>query len=279
MNPTRASEVRAWMAEHGFEPSKSLGQNFLVDANLRDQIIRVAGVGPEDEVVEIGPGLGALTGALVDRAAKVTAVEIDSRLADELRARFSERRNFTLIHSDALKVDLRTLLAGGTARVVSNLPYSVGSRILFELADGEIRPRSITVAVQREVADRLAAAVDSDDYGLLSVWMQSFYQVKVVRGLPPGCFMPPPRVDSAVVHLERLETPRCGPVDIGRYALVVKKAFEQRRKQLGSVFRKATAPLTLAPETLAAAGIDPMARAETLAPEQWGVLCRLTLAG
>jgi 16S rRNA (adenine1518-N6/adenine1519-N6)-dimethyltransferase len=275
MNPTHAGEVRAWMRAQGFEPSKSMGQNFLIDVHQRDFILAAANVTAEDRVLEVGPGLGVLTGPLLDKAARLVAVELDLRLAEHLRAEFSGRRNFELIHGDALRVDLPGLLAGGINRVVSNLPYSVGSRILFELAASESRPDSITVTVQREVADRLAAPIDGDDYGLLSVWMQMFYAVAVVRVVPNGCFLPPPRVESAVVHLQRLARPFCEGVPTQAVARVVKRAFEHRRKQMGTIFRKAPEGQRLEPEQLRTIGIEPSSRPEILGPEDFAKIATL----
>lgn len=272
MNPTHGSAVRAWMLAQGFEPSKSLGQNFLVDANLRDRILDLSGAGPGDHVLEVGPGLGALTGALLDRGSAVTAIEIDQRLADFLREAHSGRPGFTLIHRDALDVDYPALLEGGINRLVANLPYSVGSRILFELAGQARRPLSMTVTVQREVGERLVAPVNHDDYGLLSVWMQTFYRIRVAKILPASCFLPPPRVESAAVQLERLDAPRCGAVAVDRYRALLKHCFEHRRKQLGALLRKAPPGLRLEPEGFAALGLDPRARPETLGPEEFARL-------
>jgi 16S rRNA (adenine1518-N6/adenine1519-N6)-dimethyltransferase len=274
MIPTRPTEVRAWLQAQGFSPTKSLGQNFLIDANICDRIVEAAGITPADTVLEVGPGLGTLTERLLDRAAAVVAVEIDARLTELLRARFSARRNLRLIEGDALRVDLGRLLAEGVTLLVANLPYSVGSRVLFALAESPHRPRGMTVTLQREVVERLAAPVGGKAYGLLSVWMQTFYRIRLDRLIPASCFLPPPRVESAVGVLECLPAPRCGEVDLSRYGALLKHAFAHRRKQLGALLRKGPPALRAGPEAFAAAGLSPLARPETLTPEDFGRLLR-----
>lgn len=169
VNLTRSSEVRAYLREIEFRPGKSLGQNFLVDANMRDLILDASEVGPDDQVVEVGPGLGVMTDGLVERAKAVTAIELDHRLAEHLGQRFAGEEKITLHNADATEADWPNLCRPDPVRVVSNLPYSVGSRILYDLANPAFAPVSVTVMVQSDVADRMLAGPGSDAYGLLSV--------------------------------------------------------------------------------------------------------------
>jgi len=262
---TRASEVRAYLSDMGFAPSKSLGQNFLIDANMRDLIVEAAGIQSGDRVVEVGPGLGVMTEALVKRADEVTAIELDFRLAEHLRAWFSDHRNLEIRREDATQTDWAPLLRPDPVRVISNLPYSVGNRILYELADHRKAPVSITVMVQKDVADRLLAAPGEDDYGLLTVRMSWAFRIHRVRNVPGSCFLPPPRVASSVVHLERRPTPPAPLHDPDRFDSLVRFAFTRRRKQLRKILKDYGAS---DPETT----LDLQRRPETLRLEEWAEL-------
>ncbi len=262
---TRSSEVRAYLREIGFVPSKSLGQNFLIDANMRDLIVQAAGIHPGDRVVEVGPGLGVMTEALVECASHVTAIELDFRLAEHLQSRFSDIRNLTIRREDATETNWKELLEPGPVRVVSNLPYSVGNRILYELADPERTPTSITVMVQKDVADRLLAPAGHEDYGLLTVRLSWAFQIRRVRNVPGNCFLPPPRVASSVVHLERRAIPPAPLRDPQQFESLVRFAFTRRRKQLKKILKDFGAPEV---ET----EVDLQRRPETLCLEEWAEL-------
>ena len=278
MNRTALGEVRAWCLARGFHPNKTLGQNFLVDRNILDAIVAETGVGAGGRVLEVGPGLGVLTEALLRRGARVTAIEKDPALAAWLReslcAAFPE--TLTLIEGDALKADWPALLAGGFDAFASNLPYSVGTRILMDLLAEPAAPPRLTWRLQREVADRLAAPPGSPGRGTASVWTQMGHDVRVARPVGPGCFWPPPEVTSAIVTLTRHG--RCGLPPVGQAALraLAKYLFTQRRKQLGTVLRRAPAPF--AGIDPARAGIDPTRRAETLTLPEWEALAAQALA-
>jgi 16S rRNA (adenine1518-N6/adenine1519-N6)-dimethyltransferase len=262
---TRPREVRTYLRGLGFTPRKSMGQNFLIDAHMRDLIADASRTGPDDRVVEVGPGLGVMTEALLDRAEHVTAIELDFRLAEHLRSRFSDRRNLTLIEADATDSDWPALLRPDPVRVVSNLPYSVGSRILYDLAHPEVAPVSITVMVQSDVADRILAGPGEDLYGLLSVRMGWSFEAKRVRNVPGNCFLPPPRVGSTVVHLTRRETPPAELNDFATLEKLVSFAFTKRRKQLRKILRdfgKGEPDVEL----------DLSRRPETLSLEEWAAL-------
>ena len=265
MNLTAPSEVKALLAELDFRPSKVLGQNFLIDSNILKMLLATADLRPDDAVIEIGPGLGVLTECLTRDAGRVVAIEKDRRLAAYLKERFRETRNLELIEADALEVDLDKLLAGGCSKVVANLPYSVASRLLVNLAEAPHRPKKMVVTIQNEVADRLTARADTDDYGLISVLLQLRYGISLRKEVSPSCFYPPPEVKSAIVNMVLRELPE-EPRDYDQLKHLLKLCFSKRRKQLGGVLRKNFAHFDA---VLAQQQLDPQSRAETLSPEQW----------
>ncbi len=277
MNLTSPSHVKAWCIENGFHPNRTLGQNFLIDRNILDVIVDAAGVQPGQAVLEIGPGLGVLTEALLARGARVVAVEKDARLASRLAAALGNPPELRVIEADALELDLDTLLAEPFDACVSNLPYSVGTRILIDIALHPLTPRSITVLVQTEVAERLAAAPGCEARGQAGVWLQLDHDVSIVRAVKASCFWPRPEVGSTIVRLDRHP---CGltPDERTWFFDLTRYAFMHRRKQLGASFRKAPAPLGREDATLAAlfaaAGVDTVARAEQLTQTQWQALAR-----
>ncbi len=270
-NLTRPSEVRALLTQLDFHPSRVLGQNFLIDRNILNILLDAAELRPDDAVVEVGPGLGVLTAALLERAAAVTAVEKDNRLAPYLRARFADEPRLTLIHSDVLECDLPALFPRPGGKLVANLPYAIAARLLVELTALPHPPATIVVTIQREVADRLAAAPATDDYGLLSILMQRHYAVATVKHVAPSCFWPPPEVHSSIAKLVRRPAPLGGPADELALRDLLRHAFSRRRKTMARSLRDlVAAPLP----ALAQAGIAPAARAEELAPEAWPALLR-----
>jgi 16S rRNA (adenine1518-N6/adenine1519-N6)-dimethyltransferase len=275
VNLASPSHVKAWCIENGFHPNRTLGQNFLIDRNILDAMVDAAGVQSGHAVLEIGPGLGVLTEALLGRGARVTAVEKDARLASRLADALGNPPALRAIEADALELDLDTLLAAPFDACVSNLPYSVGTRILIDIALHPLAPKSITVLVQTEVAERIAAAPGCDARGQAGVWLQLDYAVTLVRAVKASCFWPRPTVGSTIVRLDRRPcalTPdeRTWFFDLTRYA------FMHRRKQIGASLRKAPAPLGRDDDALAAlfasAGIEPQARAEQLTQAQWQAL-------
>lgn len=270
-NLTRPSEVRALLTQLDFHPSRVLGQNFLIDRNILNILLDAAELRPDDAVVEVGPGLGVLTAALLERVAAVTAVEKDNRLAPYLRARFADEPRLTLIHSDVLECDLPALFPRPGGKLVANLPYAIAARLLVELTALPHPPATIVVTIQREVADRLAAAPATDDYGLLSILMQRHYAVATVKHISPSCFWPPPEVHSSIAKLVRRPAPLGGPADELALRELLRHAFSRRRKTMARSLRDLVAdPLP----ALAQAGIAPTARAEELAPEAWPALLR-----
>ncbi len=259
-----------------------MGQSFLIDANIRDQIVAAAALKEGDRVLEIGPGLGVLTGALLETGATVVAVEKDEALSDWLQESLGDHPRFTLIRGDFLKQDIAGL-SHGISSVVSNLPYSVGSRMLMEFFALDDPPPQLVVTVQREVGERMAAPPGGKIRGLLGVWAQLCYRVQIVRMINPSCFMPRPQVFSAVMRLQRLtKGVKTTPLERKAFRALTKEAFSQRRKQLGTVLCHSNARGALPADPaawLASVGLDPKLRAEALSIDQWIRLARAATAG
>jgi 16S rRNA (adenine1518-N6/adenine1519-N6)-dimethyltransferase len=246
---------------HGHQPRKRFGQNFLADAHYAQRIVDAVDPKRGDNVVEIGPGLAALTEALIDRAGHLTAIEVDRDLASRLRERYTPDR-LTLYEADALAYDFATL--GDELRVVGNLPYNISSPLLFHLAAYESRLRDIHVMLQREVVARMTAAPATPDYGRLTVMLQSRFRVTRLFTVPAGAFRPAPKVESAVARLVPLRDARPIIADEALFARIVAAAFGQRRKTL----RNALSAL-VDEATLRTAGVDPSVRGETLSVDDY----------
>lgn len=274
MNLVSPSQVKGWCIERGFHPNRTLGQNFLIDRNTLEAIVDAAQVGQGSKVLEVGPGLGVLTEALLERGVVVTAVEKDSRLCEWLRESLGGRRELTLIEGDMLRCDLDELLAGGFDALVANLPYSVGTRILLDVAMHRLAPQSITVLVQREVAERFAAQAGDSERGLAGIWLQRLYDVELVRHVKASCFWPRPEVGSTVVRLQRHNRWELDDEAACRFGELTKTAFTQRRKQLAAVYRRQWRGVaaTAVGEWLLSSGVQPEARAAELTMEQWCAL-------
>ncbi len=258
MSASTRSEIRALLASHGLNPRKDLGQHFLVDPNVIGRVVRVADVKPGDRVLEVGPGTGTLTKALADAGAKVTAIEIDDRfrpiLEDQLAGTEVE-----LVFADAMKVDYAQLLGQSQWKVVANLPYQVGTPLVLDWLRHHRKIEALTVMIQAEVGERLAAKAGDDAYGLPSVIAGLHSEVGLAFRVPPQVFLPAPRVDSVLVTMHRRETPEHAE----RAIAIAAAGFGQRRKML----RGSLAPVFDHPvASLEAAGIDPTRRAESLTP-------------
>ncbi len=273
MTLTRA-EVRRLLTENGLAPSRARGQNFVVDPNTVRRVARLAGVGPGDRVVEIGAGLGSLTLALAQTGASVTAVEVDGGLVPVLR-RVVEPVGVTVVEADALRTDWSSLLVGSGWALVANLPYNVATPLIVDLLDGVPAISRMLVMVQREVGERLAAGPGDAAYGAVSVKVAYWATAKVVSRVPPTVFHPVPKVDSALVRIERRSAPAVGAeADPAWLFRLVRTGFGQRRKML----RRSLVDLA-SPEAFAAAGIRPEARAEELSVQDWGRLAACTSNG
>ncbi len=267
-------ELRRLLDEHGIVPSRARGQNFVVDPNTVRRVARLAGVGVGDRVVEIGAGLGSLSLALAETGASVTAIEVDHRLVPVLRS-VVEPAGVAVVEADAMRLDWSALLGEAPWSLVANLPYNVATPLVADLLDGVPAVRHMTVMVQREVAERLAAAPGDEAYGAVSVKVAYWATATVVARVPPTVFLPPPNVDSAVIRIERRFEPAV-PADVDREWLfrLVSAGFGQRRKML----RRSLAGLVTA-DDLAAAGIREQARAEELGVDEWGRLAACTRSG
>jgi len=245
------------MTAERHQPRRRFGQNFLVEPHYVARIVAAIAPQPGDNLVEIGPGLAALTGQLIERAGHLTAIEIDRDLAARLGADFPAER-LTLHVADALTFDFSAL--GSGLRVVGNLPYNISSPLLFHLADYDAQLRDLHVMLQKEVVARMTAAPASADYGRLTVMLQTKFAVTRLFVVPPGAFRPAPKVESALARLVPLGAAAPAIADAALFARIVAAAFGQRRKTM----RNAVAGICDA-RALEAAGIDPGARGETLA--------------
>jgi 16S rRNA (adenine1518-N6/adenine1519-N6)-dimethyltransferase len=289
---TSPKEVRGLLAQLGHRPNKGLGQNFLIDANILDIIANTAEIHPDENVLEIGPGLGALTERIIPKAGSVTCIEKDPTMVKYLKSRFIIGDGgtasslstdagdgvlpvFRLIESDALDCDLDALFAGGITKVAANLPYSVASRLMVDISECRHRPVLMSLTIQKEVADRLTSPPGNKHYGLLGILTGVFYKNTMVKKISPGCFLPPPKVWSAVVKMERRENP---VVDADTYPVfkkLVKHCFSQRRKQVGTILKH----MGISPvdALLADAGIEHTERPEVIEIERWQALAALLL--
>jgi 16S rRNA (adenine1518-N6/adenine1519-N6)-dimethyltransferase len=251
-------------------PKKHYGQHFLHERHYVDRIVATIAPLAGERLVEIGPGEGALTLPLLRAAGQLTAIELDTDLIPQLQAAAAGLGALTIVHADVLEVDFTALAAGGRLRVAGNLPYYLSSPILFHCLAHADAIADMHFMLQKEVVARMAAAPGSKVYGRLSVTLQLACRVEPLFDVPPGAFRPPPKVDSSVVRLTPLPPAQRPDVDPARLQTVVKAAFAQRRKTLGNALKK-----VLGEELVRAAGIDPRARAETLAPADFVTLARI----
>lgn len=250
--------LREALEAHGLWAKKAFGQHFLLDLNVTRKIARLAQVGEGEHVIEVGPGPGGLTRALLETGARVTAIEMDERFRPLLQEVADVAPNLELIFADALKVDEAAIAAGQPAHLVSNLPYNVGTPLLIKWLTGPWTPRSLTLMFQREVADRITEGPGDEAYGRLAVIVQATCKARRVLDAPARAFTPPPKVDSAVVRLEPLaERPSAERLDA--LQKVTAAAFGQRRKMLRSSLK-----VLGGEELILAAGLDPQSRAEVI---------------
>ena len=256
-------------------PKKGLGQNFLVDENISQAIVHAANVGPDDRVLEIGPGLGSLTGLLLEQSKRLWAIEQDDRMLAILKKRTKDIGELTIEKSDALKFDYEKLAEelGGPLRIVANLPYNISTPLLFRLLEQRKAIVDMTLMFQKEVAQRIAATPGSKAYGTLSVQCAMWTTVEKIIDVPPESFLPKPKVDSMVVKLTLRSQPVAQLDDPAFFTQVVRAAFGQRRKTLGNALK----PLEQSPKSwLERAGVDPKRRGETLSVVEFAHLanCR-----
>ncbi|MEN9572367.1 MAG: hypothetical protein RL514_222 [Verrucomicrobiota bacterium] len=287
------SEMREILKARDLQLTKSLGQNFLHDGNQLRRIVAAAGLSTTDRVLEIGPGLGPLTELLLATGAPVLAIEKDGRLTTFLRERFAQVPNLTLLHDDALAylqrradgsqspLDLPNPEGGDSTssapapwKLVANLPYSVASPILVELALHPHGPERMVVTLQLEVAQRIAAATDAEEYGLLTLLVGLHYAPSDLFRIPAGCFFPAPDVESGCLTLTRRTPPLLDAQQTKLFVRVVKRAFSQRRKMMLKLL-KAEWPEDHLRAIFAQLGISPQERAEKVSLEVFTEFCRL----
>ena len=258
-------------------PLKSLGQNFLVDGNIIDKIIQAADIRPDQAVLEIGPGRGALTKYLAERAGRLVLIEFDHALAAWHRDQFQGNSAVTVIDADVLKVDLAALLPEVPQKwnVVANLPYNISTEVLFRLYGVHSRLARMTLMLQKEVGDRLAAPPDCSAYGVTTVLLGLWFDISRVVVVHPGCFHPSPKVDSVVLNFIPRSQARAEVGDEELFRAVVKSAFSMRRKTLYNCLKSAEFAKTIyCGELLEACAIDGRRRGETLSLDEFAVLSR-----
>ena len=268
--------LRDVLRRHGVRAAASLGQRFLVDRGVLAAIVDAAELSSADDVLEVGPGPGVLTAALAARVRSVTAVEVDPRMVALLGETLAAHENVRVVQADALKVDLLGLAERPISRIVANLPYQITTPLLERFLADERRPPLVVVLVQHEVARRIAATPrEARERGYLSIFAQSFAEPRIVRKVPARAFRPAPRVDSAVVALRTRPRPAFAPLAQEPFLRLVSDAFRHRRKQLRSALgHEAALDRERATAVLAAAGIAPERRPETLSLDEWVALAR-----
>lgn len=260
--------------KYNFRFTKSLGQNFLIDDKVLDDIVEGAQVSKEDFVIEIGPGVGTLTKELLTKAKKVCAVELDSDLIPILQEELGEYDNFQLIHKDALKVDFNEVIGEKeSVKVVANLPYYVTTPIIARMLNQDYKFKSLTIMIQKEVAERIDSEPNCKEYGSLSVLVQYYCDTKIIRTVSPSSFVPQPKVDSIVIRLDKLDKPRVQTKDKELFFKIVRQSFNMRRKTL----RNAVKSMKIMngeemEKAFENANIDPKRRGETLSLQEFANL-------
>ena len=259
--------------KYNFKFSKSLGQNFLIDDSVPRDIVAGAEVDENDLVIEIGPGVGTLTAQLLNKAKKVVAIELDNDLIPILNQEIGDNPKFTLIHKDALKVNFNEIIGEEkSVKLVANLPYYVTTPIIVKLLKEGYNFKSLTIMIQKEVAERMNADPGNKDYGSLSLLVQYYCNTKIVRRVPPQCFIPRPKVDSIVIRLDKLNEPKLKVENEKLFFDIIRNSFNMRRKTLWNGVKN----IGLSKENLELAfneaNIDPKRRGETLTIEEFATL-------
>lgn len=259
--------------KYNFKFSKSLGQNFLIDDLVPRDIVAGAEVDENDLVIEIGPGVGTLTAQLLNKAKKVVAIELDNDLIPILNQEIGDNPKFTLIHKDALKVNFNEIIGEEkSVKLVANLPYYVTTPIIVKLLKEGYNFKSLTIMIQKEVAERMNADPGNKDYGSLSLLVQYYCNTKIVRRVPPQCFIPRPKVDSIVIRLDKLSEPKVKVENEKLFFDIIRNSFNMRRKTLWNGVKN----IGLSKENLELAfneaNIDPKRRGETLTIEEFATL-------
>jgi len=259
--------------KYGFRFQKGLGQNFLIDDSILEDIIKCADILPDDEIIEIGPGFGSLTKGLLEKAGKVFAIELDSDLIPILEEELKGYDNLVLLHDDALKVDFNELITDGkNVKIVANLPYYVTTPIIVKLLTGGYKFDTITIMIQKEVAERITSKPSCKAYGALSLFAQYYCKTELLIKVPPSSFIPEPKVDSMVIKLTRLEEPAVKVLDKELFFKIIRESFNMRRKTLRNSLRNITDDKIKLEKAFSDADIDPIRRGETLSIEEFAKL-------
>lgn len=275
-NGKKTAEI---IEKYRFSFQKKFGQNFLIDSNILEKIVDSAELTEQDCVLEIGPGIGTMTQYLAEQAREVIAVEIDKNLIPILEETLGDYDNVTVINEDILKVDINRIVqernGGRPIKVVANLPYYITTPIIMALFEKHIPLQSITIMVQKEVADRMQVGPGTKDYGALSLAVQYYSKPEIVARVPASCFMPRPNVDSTVIRLERYDEPPVEVADESYLFAVIRASFNQRRKTLANGLTNAGNLGISRPDVekvLAEMGLSPTVRGETLTLKQFAEL-------
>lgn len=270
-----ADNTKAIMNRHDFTASKRFGQNFLRDVSVLEDIVKASGISEDDIAVEIGPGLGTLTEFLSNACARVYAIEVDKKLIPILRETLSGRDNIEIINADIMKTDLSAVTGGKPFRIVANLPYYITTPVIMSIFESQTLCRSVTVMVQKEVGERITAKPGSKNYGALTLAAAYHSKACIVRKVPSGCFVPAPKVDSVVVHMEVYEDKPVQARDEKLLFDLIRGAFNQRRKTLVNALL-GYAGIGFGKEELlgsiTALGLKPTVRGEELSLEQFVAL-------
>jgi 16S rRNA (adenine1518-N6/adenine1519-N6)-dimethyltransferase len=270
IDPADSHQLDQLLRRHRIDLKHSLGQNFLTDSVVRDEVAKQAGLSPEDEVLEVGAGVGTLTVALAPRCRRVVAVELDGRLIPALRESLAGTENVEVVRTDILRFNVRSAFPDGNEIVAGNIPYNLTGALIRKLLDEPPRPRRLSLVVQKEVAERWTA---SSGASLSTVAVQVFAEARLLFTIPAAAFTPAPRVDSALVRLDVRERPAVGVDDLQAFFRFVEAVFQGRRKQLGGTLGRISGiGSTAAGARLRGVEIDPERRPQTLSLGEWEAL-------
>ena len=266
-------KTQVLVKKYNFKFSKSLGQNFLIDDSVLTDIVEGAEVNKDDLIIEIGPGVGSLTAQLIGKAKKVVSIELDNDLIPILQEELGQYENFTLIHKDALKVDFNEIIGDEkSVKLVANLPYYVTTPIIVKLLKDNYNFKSLTIMIQKEVAERINAEPNCKEYGALSLLVQYYCDTKIVRKVSPGSFIPRPKVDSIVIRLDRLSEKRVEVKDEKLMFEIIRNAFNMRRKTMWNAVKFLGMKKEDIEKVFELSGIDQKRRGETLSLHEFAIL-------
>ena len=272
-------ETQMLLNQYGLRANKKLGQNFLINEEIIDEIVEKSCITKDDTILEIGPGLGSLTKALLDKSKRVIAVELDGNMINILKNRFNQK-NLEIINDDILKIDLNEITKKyGKIKVVANLPYYITTPIIMKLLEEEYNIESITVMVQKEVGERLCAVPGSKDFGAVTIGVNYYSNAKIIIDVPKENFLPVPEVDSCVIKLDILEKPPIELKDKKRFFKLVKAAFSQRRKTINNSLASGEFKKEDVLNTLNKLNIDLKLRAEDLSIQDFANITNELIGG